>query len=68
MSSLNTNLDDVYYTIDFCQISYEFLHFFFTVKQYCRTMLLLFFNIVLRIFMLFSCLLHEFRLNKRKLT
>lgn len=28
MSLLNTNLDDVYYAIDFCQISYEFLHFF----------------------------------------
>lgn len=67
MSSLNTNLDDVYYTTDFRQIYNELLHFF-TVKQYCRTMLLLFFNIVLRIFMLFSCLLHEFRLNKRKLT
>lgn len=59
MSSLNTNLDDVYYTIDFCQISYEFLHFFFTVKQYCRTMLLLF----LILYYVFSCYFHVYYMN-----
>lgn len=58
MSSLNTNLNDVYYTTDFRQIYNELLHFF-TVKQYCRTILLLF----LILYYVFSCYFHVYYMN-----